>query len=151
MTQLLVLTQSDFLSPILPTITYVNSCFILYIDNFSKVAVVYFMRNKSIIEMMGEFQEFKSSMKNSFLDSQITRFRCDNRWREYLQRLFQDVLSMLSIRFELFPPYTLCKNEVSEKMIHNLTTRADVMMLDACMEDQFGAYSYTYAQVPVCG
>lgn len=152
-TRPLELIHSDLAGPITPPSSSGKRYFILYIDDFSRVASVFFLRGKSAEEVTSVFQEFKASMEKRYPDYPITRFRCDNGRGEYDNSLFRGILRVSGIRFEPSPPYTQHKNGVSERMIRTLTTKARAMMLDARMEEVFWAEAvntaaYLHARSP---
>lgn len=138
-TQPFQLVHSDLCGPILPESVSGFRYFIVYIDDFSRMAWVYFLRTKSAVEVVTVFQEFKASTERQFPDSPIKRFRCDNGRGEYDNNLFRGILRVSGIAFEPSPPYTQHKNGVSERMIRTLVTKARSMLLDAKFEDQFWA------------
>ena len=52
--------------------------FILYIDDYSRTAWVYFLRSKKAEEVVSVFQEFQAMVDTQYPEYTIRRFRCDN-------------------------------------------------------------------------
>lgn len=53
--------------------------------------------------------------------------------------MFREILCGSGISFEPLPPYIQHKNGVSERMIRTIVTKARVLLLDSCLEDEFWA------------
>ena len=113
--------------------------FILYIDDFSRTAWVYFLRSKKAEEVVSVFQEFQAMIDTQYPDYTIRKFRCDNGRGEYDNSFFRGILRVRGISFQPSPPYTQHKNGVSERMIRTISTKARSMLLDSRLEDIFWA------------
>ena len=61
----------------------------------------------------------------------IQRFRCDNGRGEYDDMTFQYVLAASATTHERCPPYSHHKNGVAACMIHTVTEKARVTMIDS--------------------
>jgi len=133
------LIHSDLCGPITPESVSGLRYFILYIDDFSRMTWVYFLRGKTAIEVVSVFQEFEARVEKHFPNWPIVRFRCDNGRGEYDNSLFCGILRVSGISFEPSPPYTQQKNRVSERMIPTVVTKARAMILDSCFRDEFWA------------
>ena len=133
------LIHSDLCGPISPESASGLRYFILYIDDFSRMTWVYFLRSKASVEVVSVFQEFQARIGKRFPDFPITRFRCDNGKGEYDNSLFRGILRVLGISFEPSLPYTQHKNGVSEKMIRNIVIKARAMIFDSRLSDEFWA------------
>ena len=66
--------------------------FILYIDDFSRIAWVYFLRSKKAEEVVSVFQEFQAMVDTKYPEYTIRRFRCDNGRGEYDNAFFRGIL-----------------------------------------------------------
>jgi hypothetical protein len=79
--------------------------FVLFIDDSSRLAWVYFLKHKNSAEVLQAFEEFKAAaeIKSGFL---IKRFRCDNGSAEYDKSDFQTPLKAEGISYEPSAPYT---------------------------------------------
>lgn len=131
------LIHSDLAGPITPASLGGARYFILYIDDFSRVASAHTLITKTAEEITSKFQDFQHSMLARYPTYPITRFRSDNGSGEYDNRLFRGILRASGIRFEPSPPYTQHKNGVAERMIRTLTTKARAMMLDSRLDGPF--------------
>ena len=129
------LVHSDLCGPITPPSMGGARYFILYIDDFSRVSHVYFLRSKAAEEVVSVFKEFAKHIETQFPGHPIRRFRCDNGKGEYDNHLFRNILRQSGIAFEPSPPYTQHKNGVSERMIGTIATKARAMMIDSNLED----------------
>ena len=87
-----------------------NGYFITFIDNFSKYAYVYLLKNKS--DAFEKFKEFLREVENQF-GRKIKRFRSD-RGREYESFEFNSFVSSLGIIHETSLPYSPASNDVAK-------------------------------------
>ena len=147
------LIHSDLCGPISPESASGLRYFILYIDDFSRMTWVYFLRSKASVEVVSVFQEFQARIGKRFPNFPITRFRCDHGKGEYDNSLFRGILRVSGISFEPSPPYTQHKNGVSERMIRTIVTKARAMILDSRLSDEFWAEAvntavYLHARSP---
>ena len=92
------------------------SSFILFIDDSTRLAWVYFLKHKNSVEVLQAFKEFKAAAENQCGFS-IKRFRCDNGLVEYDNSEFQTLLKADGISYEPSTPYTQNQNGVSERAI----------------------------------
>ena len=132
------LLHSDLCGPLIPSHSGYRY-FILYIDDFSRTAWVYFLRSKRAEEVVSVFQEFQAMVDTQYPQYTIRSFRCDNGRGEYDNAFFRGILRVRGISFEPSPPYTQHKNGVSERMIRTITTKARSLLLDSRLEDIFWA------------
>ena len=77
-TKPLELLHSDLCGPINPPSKSGFRYFILYIDDFTHVTWVYFLRTKSSTEVVSVFQDLQARVEKQYPSWLITRFRCDN-------------------------------------------------------------------------
>src|SRR3954452_20768536 len=121
-TQCLELVHSDLCGPF-PTPSIAGSkYFILYIDDYSQMAWIYFLCSKAADVVIKVFQTFKAITENG-TGLKIRRFRCDNGRGEYDNKLFKDLLATSGITFDPSPPYTQTQNGVRERRIRTTVER----------------------------
>jgi len=113
------LVHSDLCGPISVPSHGGARYFIVYIDDYSRYAWVYFLSDKSSTTITANFQEFTAWIWMTFkhLKFKIRRFRCDNGKGEYDNSLFRGILRVTGFQYEPAPPYTQHKNGLSERMI----------------------------------
>jgi len=104
--------------------------FIVFIDDYSRMTWVYFLKTKSSIEINKIFRDFKALVENQ-TGLHIKRFRCDNGKGEYDNHTFRDFLSQSGISYEPSAPYTQHQNGVSERKIRTLVEKARSMLCDS--------------------
>jgi len=92
------LPHSDLCGPLIPSDSGYRY-FILYIDDFSHTAWVYFLRLKRAEEFVSVFQEFQAIVDTQYPQYTIRRFRCDN-GRE-------NTIMSFSVEFFLFLEFPL--------------------------------------------
>jgi len=149
----LELIHSDLCGPISPM--SLSSCryFILYIDDYSRLSWVFFLRTKTSAEICAVFREFKTMVELKFGPYRITRLRSDNGKGEYDNAEFRSILTESGISFEPAPPYTQHKNGISERMIQTHNAKARAMMLDSRLPpnlswEAINTVNYLYARSP---
>jgi len=103
--------------------------YIVYIDDCTRYAEVYFLITKTVEEISAKFQHYQAWVETQ--EFHIKRFRSDNRSGEYSNSLFLGLLGEKGITFEPSPRYTQHKNGTAERMIRILNAKARSMMLDA--------------------
>ena len=91
-------------------------CFILYIDNYSRLSWVFFVRTITSAGICAVFREFKTMAELKLGPHQIARFHSDNGMGEYDSAEFRSILTESGISFEPAPPYTQHKSGVLEHM-----------------------------------
>ena len=125
----------------------------LYIDDYSRLSWVFFLRTKSSAEICAVFREFKNMVELKLGPHRIARFRSDNGKGEYDNAEFRSILTESGISFEPAPPYTQHKNGVSERMIQTHNAKARAMMLDSRLPPSLWAeaintVNYLHARSP---
>ena len=134
---LLALVHSDTCGPFrTPAISGAKHS-ILFIDYYTRMTWVYFLKVKSHKETLEAFQVFKATAKKTS-GHPIRRFRCDGRG-EYDNRFFLEFLSAEGISYEPAAPYTQNQNGVSKRKIHTIVERARTMLLEASLPERFWA------------
>jgi len=127
----LELIHSDLCRPISPISPSSCRYYILYIDDYSRLSWVYFLRTKTSAEICGVFCEFKSMVELKLQPLRITRFHSDNGKGEYDNSEVRTILKESGISFEPAPPYSQHKNGVSQRMIQTHNAKAPAMILDS--------------------
>jgi hypothetical protein len=136
--QPLGLVHSDSCGPFRVASIAGTRYFVLFIDDFSRLAWVYFLKHKNTAEVLQAFKEFKAAAENQSGFS-IKRFRCDNGRAEYDNSDFQTLLKADGISYEPSAPYTQHQNGVSERTIRTVVERARSMLLGASLPQRFWA------------
>jgi len=72
------LLYSDLCGPISPLSKSGFRYFIVYIDDYTRVTWVYFLRTKTSTEVVSIFQNLQARIEKEYPAWLITRFRCDN-------------------------------------------------------------------------
>lgn len=106
---------------------------VTFIDDFSKYAVVYLIRNKS--ETFGKFREYVEMCK-TMLDSKPKFLRSD-RGGEYVDDEFVKYLENEGIQYNRTAPYTPQQNSVAERKNRTLIEMARCMILEAGIAKSF--------------
>ena len=112
--------------------------FILFIDDYTQMTWVYFLKFKSHEETLEAFQVFKATAEKT-CGHLIHRFRCDNGRSEYDNRFFLEFISAEGISYEAATPYTQNQNGVSSSKIRTIFERARTMLLEASLPERFWA------------
>ena len=112
--------------------------FILFIDDFTRMTWVYFLKVESHEETLKAFQVFKATAEKTS-GHLICRFRCDNGRGEYHNRFFLEFLSVEGISYKPAAPYMQNQNGVSEKKIRTIVEQARTMLLEASLPERFWA------------
>jgi hypothetical protein len=131
------LIHSDVCGPML-TLSLSKACYyIVYIDNATRFARIFFLKSKSVSAVLPVFKEYMA-----WVDAQgfhIKRFQCDNGTGEFDNNEFRNLLALSGITFELAPPFTQHKNGTAERYIQTINGNARRMMLDSHMPHWFWA------------
>ena len=104
-----------------------NRYFITFIDDFSKYAYVYLLKNKS--DAFEKFKEFFREVENQF-GRKIKRFRSD-RGREYESIGFNSFIQSLGIIHETTPPYSPTSNGVAERKNRILINLTNAVLIES--------------------
>jgi hypothetical protein len=131
------LIYSDVCGPML-TPSLSKACYyIVYIDDATRFARIFFLKSKSASAVLPVFKEYMA-----WVDAQgfrIKRFRCDNGIGEFDNNEFWNLLALSGIAFEPAPPFTQHKNGTVERYIQTINGKARSMMLDSHMPHRFWA------------
>jgi len=149
------LVHSDLCGPISVPSHSGAKYFIVYVNDYSRRAWVFFLPDKSSTTVTSRFQEFTAWIWTNFdpLKYKIRRFRCDNGKGEDNNSLFRGILRATGIQYGPAPPYTQHKNGVSERIIRTITNKARVLLLDSRLPAEFWAEAvqtatYLHARSP---
>ena len=112
--------------------------FILFIDDFTMMTWVYFLKDKGHEKTLEGFQTFKATAEKASGHS-TRRFRCEIGRGEYDNQFFTDFLKVEGIRYEPAAPYTQNQNGERERKIGTVVERAKTMLLEARLPERFWA------------
>ena len=148
-TRPLELIHSDVCGPMQNKSIGGSFYFVTFIDDFSRYAFVYFMREKS--EVFARFKEFEALVTNQ-TGLSIAQLRSDN-GGEYIGRDFEQYLSGRGIHHQLTVRYTPEQNGVAERYNRTIVESARAMILEAGLPKRFwteavAVASYTRNRLP---
>jgi len=129
----LELVHSNICGPMRTLIPTQNRYFILFIDDFSRMTWVYFMRQRS--ELYCIFKKFKSMVENQS-NCKIKKLRSD-RGKEYTSSEFEKFLEDEGVHHQLTIPYTPEQNGVSERKNRTVMEMARSMLFEKKMPKKF--------------
>lgn len=109
--------------------------FILFVDDFSRMTAIYFLKNKN--EALKSFIEYKTLVENQ-TNKKIKIIRSDN-GREFCNAEFNYYLKKTGIVHQTTCPYTPEQNGLSERMNRTLVEKARCMLFDAQLSKKFWA------------
>jgi transposase InsO family protein len=137
-TERLELIHSDLSGPI-PTLSLGrNRYFIVYIDDYSRMTWIRFLKTKEADEVSEVFLQYKAAVETAS-GCKIRRFRCDNGRGEYFNATFKSILIKSGISYEPSAPHTQNQNGVSERKIRTIVERFRSMLLDSRLPYRFWA------------
>ena len=134
----LALLHSDPCGPFRTASIAGEKYFVLFVDDYTRMTWVHFLRTKGHQEVLGAFQEFKAAVEKHSGRS-ILRLRCDNGRGEYTNQFFLYYLRTERINHEPSAPYTQHQNGVSERKIPSIVEKARPMLLEAQLPPRFWA------------
>lgn len=134
-TKPLELIHSDLCGPMENTSFGGMKYFITYIDDFTRMVYVYFLKDK--LTILETFKDFKLKVENE-LNHKITKLRTDN-GKEYCNINFEKYLSNHGIIHQTSTPYTPQQNGMAERMNRTLVERARCMLFFANLEKRYWA------------
>ncbi|GBP29747.1 Retrovirus-related Pol polyprotein from transposon TNT 1-94 [Eumeta japonica] len=129
------LVHSDVCGPMENVSIGGSRYYILFVDDHSKMAFIYFMKAKS--EAFKYFKEFQSMVENQ-KNRKIKVFRTDN-GGEYCNKDFDRYLKQQGIIHQRTNPYTPEQNGVCERMNRSLVEKARCLIFDASLHKKFWA------------
>jgi transposase InsO family protein len=129
------IVHSDICGPMKNPTHQGNRYFITFIDDYSRRARVYFIKNKS--EALDKFQEFKAQAENETAE-RIKILRTDG-GGEYVNKEFKKFLNQQGIRHQTTAPYTPQQNGVAERFNRTVVEMARTMLHGANLSYDFWA------------
>lgn len=123
----LEIIHSDLCGPMENTSYGGMKYFISFIDDFSRMVFIYFMKDK--LNVLEIFKDFKSKVENQ-LNDKIKAIRTDN-GKEYCNSNFENYLINCGIVHQTSTPYTPQQNGLAERMNRTLVEKARCMMFYA--------------------
>lgn len=125
--KILEIIHTDVHGPVTQTGYQGERYFVSFIDDFSKIAVVYCIKQKS--EVFEYFTQYVKLMENQ-TGTKIKEIRCDN-GREYINKDFYSFAKREGIYLRASPPYTHELNGVAERYNRTIMNRARCLLAEA--------------------
>ena len=129
----LQLIHTDVCGPMRTPSLNGSKYFILFIDDFSRMCWVYFLKQKS--EVADVFRRFKSLVENQ-ADCRIKVLRSDN-GTEYTSEKFGSFCEEVGIQHQLTIPYTPQQNGVSERKNCTVMEMARCLLIEKILPKNF--------------
>ena len=129
------LIHADVCGPMEKTSIGGSRYFLVFIDDYTRMAFVYFLKAKS--EVFKYFKEFKCLVENQ-QNRKIKLFRTDN-GLEFCSNIFEDFLKDAGIVHQKSNSYTPEQNGMSERINRTLVERARCLLFDAGLDKKFWA------------
>lgn len=134
-TEILQIVHSDVCGPMEKQSIGGARYFVLFIDDYSRMTFIYFMKAKS--EVIHYFKEFKSMAEN-FKNTKIKIMRSDN-GSEYCSNFFEQYLKNEGIIHQKTNPYTPEQNGLSERSNRTIVEKARCLIYEADLDKKFWA------------
>lgn len=109
--------------------------FLIFEDDFTKMAFVYFLKTKD--EVFEYFKQFKSMVENQ-TERKIKTLRSDN-GGEFCGTAFEDFLKKAGIVHQKSNPYSPEQNGSAERLNRTIVEKARCMLFDAKLDKKFWA------------
>lgn len=132
---LLDIVHTDVCGPMECTSLGGSRYFILFVDDYSRMTHIYFMKNKS--EAFQCFKDYTAKVEN-LLDRKIKVLRSDNGC-EFCSSEFENFLKQKGIIHQKSNPYTPQQNGLSERMNRTIVEKARCLLFDAGLNKLFWA------------
>lgn len=133
--ELLQLIHTDICGPMEHESLAGSRYFILFIDDYSRMTFVYFIKHKN--EALRCFAEFKAKVEKQ-TNKNILTLRSDNGC-EYCNKEFDSYLKKEGITHQKSNPYTPEQNGLSERNNRTIVEKARCLLFDANMDKEFWA------------
>jgi len=124
---ILELVHSDLNGPHKTTGFDGSKYFLSFVDDYSKLAVIYTINSKS--EVYECFKNYINKVEN-LTGKKIKKFRCDN-GKEYLNKYIYELANEKGISIEPCPPYVHELNGVAEKLNRTIMNSARCLLYEA--------------------
>jgi len=131
--QKLQLIHTDVCGPMKTKSLNGNNYFLLFIDDYTRMCWVYFIKLKS--EVFDVFKQFKALVENQ-CNLKVKALRSDN-GGEYTSRQFAEFCKSAGIEHQLTLPYTPQQNGVSERKNRTVMEMARCLLIEKQMPNQF--------------
>ena len=132
-TEKLQLIHTDVCGPMKTTSLSGNKYFILFIDDYTRMCWVYFIKLKN--EVFSVFKQFKALVENQS-NLSIKILRSDN-GMEYTSSQFVEFCSTTGIEHQLTTPYTPQQNGVSKRKNRTVMEMARCLLFEKKMLSNF--------------
>ena len=109
--------------------------FMLFVDDYSRMTFIYFLKNKS--EALTCFKEFKAKVENQ-MNKKIKVLRSDN-GREFCNTEFDGFFKKEGINHQRTNPYTPQQNGLCERFNRTIVEKARCLLFDANLGKDFWA------------
>lgn len=130
---ILEIVHTDVNGPLNPTSIAGERYFVSFIDDFSRIAKVYCIKNKS--EVFECFEAYMNLVEN-MTGKRIKELRCDN-GREYINKDFYRLAKNKGIYINACPPYTHELNGVAERFNRTVMDRARCLISEANVDKKY--------------
>lgn len=134
-TEILEVIHSDVCGPMESLSIGGSRYYVLFIDDYSRMAFIYFMKNKN--EVFRIFKEFQFMVEKQ-KERKIKVLRTDN-GGEFCSHDFEKYLKQQGIIHQKTNAYTPQQNGLSERMNRSLVEKARCLMFDAGLPKKFWA------------
>jgi hypothetical protein len=135
-TERLELIYSDLSGPISTLSLDRNRYFIVYIDDYSRMTWIRFLKTKEADEVSKVFLQYKATVETAS-ECKIRHFRCDNGCGKYFNAIFKSILIKNGISYKPSAPHTQNQNGVSERKIRTIVEQFRSMLLDSKLPYRF--------------
>lgn len=109
--------------------------YILFVDDYSRMIFVYFIKNKS--DAFGCFQKYKAVVEKQ-INKKIKILRSDN-GKEFCNKEFDNYLTKEGIIHQKSNPYTPEQNGLAERFNRSIVEKARCLLFDAELDQRFWA------------
>lgn len=133
--ELLSIVHTDICGPMETTSLGGSKYYILFVDDYSRMAFIYFIENKN--EALKCFKEYKAVAENQ-LQKKIKILRSDN-GLEFCNKEFDLFLNKSGILHQRSNPYTPEQNGLCERFNRTVVEKARCMLSDANLSKEFWA------------
>ncbi|KAG7301017.1 hypothetical protein JYU34_015390 [Plutella xylostella] len=137
----LEIVHADVCGPMEQASIGMSKYFLLFVDDFSRMSFVYFLKSKS--EVFKYFKEFKSLVEKQ-TGKEIKILRTDN-GGEFCSKELNDFLKDAGITHQLTNPYTPEQNGVCERLNRTIVEKARCLLFDAKLQKKLWAEAVSTA------
>lgn len=134
-TDLLNIVHADVCGPMESVSLGGSRYFVIFIDDYSRMTYIYFMKNKN--EVFQHFKDYKVKVEN-LLERKIKILRTDN-GGEFCNSQFDGFLGNCGIIHQKTNAYTPEQNGLSERMNRTIVEKARCLLFEAVLDKKFWA------------